>query len=258
VKLALVIAMAACSSSPRIDNRPLPEAILGTWDELCRRNSETATNCLGYDGNRQHMTLLAGGTGEQIDDHGEVKPARWTLDGTTFAMHYDILGKDMFDSMRARIVDGRLVLWYAAGGGFATIYARHGDRIDYEPTRVTTDAPTTSKIGDVGYTIALPAGYRLAADEQGRQKWSPSDGDGLEVEIFARQPHSASEPCTAKASEGGGSETFHGVEREIDVNSTLCAGAMDLHCMVTHSRGYLQPDELGPARALCRTMLVAR
>jgi hypothetical protein len=244
--------MAACSAKAARSDRPLPEAVVGDWDELCRWTDKTKTNCLGDDGERRRMHVAADGALERVNEDGEVMRGTWTATPTTFVMHFDIANTRVDDDNRASIVDGRLVL-LSHIDSFSVIYRRHGDDVEFLPTTVTTGAPMTSTIGKVTYRFQLPPGYRLIDDDNGEQKWAPPGGDGLVVEIFARQPHTPGESCEPR--EGGGSRGIHGGPmQETDVSLSMCAGDMSLFCMVTHSRGHLEPDDKQPARALCKTV----
>jgi hypothetical protein len=111
----------------------------------------------------------------------------------------------------------------------------------------------TSTLSGVTYTLPLPAGYRLVSDESYRQLWSRADGEGIIVEVQVRQ-HGEGERCSIEPRRTGELGTIAGIERETEVGVYECVRNTDVTCMVKHSRGYLEADEVAAARDLCIAM----
>ena len=58
IVLALLVLVCACQCGP---SRPLPEAILGEWEVLCRTDSESKATCLGKENDGLYKHFLPGG-----------------------------------------------------------------------------------------------------------------------------------------------------------------------------------------------------
>jgi len=263
IAIAIGVVGAACSSKPvpsaddhgAESTKPLEQAIVGTWLELCTSEREAATNCPGDDGGGRWKRFDADGRIETLGRMGTHR-GTWTLHGSTLELHYELGGKPLVEGYRARMFDGRLVLWEASLH-FNTIYERQGTITRRSPTTIATSTPVTASIGDVRYTATLPAGYRLAAEERWRHKWSPPDGEGLEVELTVQERVPAGQPCTTPPSgDGGEKDTIGGVERWTMLARTTCTDGFNLRCAVRHTRGYLNDDDMEPARALCKPIVV--
>jgi len=261
-----VMVGAACSSKPvpsaddhgaAESTKPLDQAIVGTWLELCTSEREAATNCPGDDGGGRWKRFDADGG---IETLGRMSKHRgtWALHGSALELHYELDGKPLVEAYRARMFDGRLVLWEPSLH-FNTIYERRGTTTTRSPTTIATSAPVTASIGGTRYTATLPAGYRLTAEERWRHKWSPPDGKGLEVELTVQERVPAGQPCTAAPpGDSGLKDTIGGVERWTSLDRTLCNDEIDLRCAVRHTRGYLNDDDMEPARSLCKTIAIVR
>lgn len=258
--LSLLVACGACTSPPR----PLPEAILGEWELLCRTDSEATSNCLGKEDSGLYKNFGADGKVVIGARTGSSMQGTWKLEGEILLLEFNGGGMRLEEVYEARIADDRLVLWYASRG-FGSVYGRVG--APFEPAASKTAAssgPTEHTIGGVGYSLVLPRGYRLSRDDNDRQQWRPAEGGGFTVQlVLSPRPkmmvdgRAVTQPCDAG---GGGVSSYHnavgGVERLVSVGTSVCLGdgELGLSCDVEHSRGYLEEGERGEAAALCESL----
>ena len=262
--LALALALAACTSH---DAAALGDAIVGRWDELCHTDAEAKSTCLGKEDVNVMHTFKTDGTLElTIEGRPDQPPMRgtWKLAGDDVTFSFDGGGMAIVEKYRARIADGHLVLW-KTDGPFGTVLGRHGAPFTAEASPMTSGGKTRRAIDDVHYTIDLPAGYRLARDDNHRQTWQPAHGAGLEVRLtLGPRAHKlvdnkpVMEPCPpGEPGVSGASETIDGVERETDVGIDICLGPdQSIMCSAGHTRGYLNPDEKPAAIALCKSLAI--
>lgn len=133
--------------------------------------------------------------------------------------------------------------------------------VDGRNAPTTSGAPVTRTLGAVRYTLALPAGYVLAAEREARHRWEPGSGEGLTVELTARDRDPATS-CDAHGAGrvGGETQTIDGVERETAVSFSDCVEdlAFVLACNVEHTRGYLESREQDAGLVLCKGARIAR
>ncbi len=263
-RLALLVALAACKSQHAA---ALGDAIVGRWDELCRTDAEDESTCLGKEDVNVMHTFKTDGTLElTIEGRPDQAPMRgtWKLAGNELTFSFDGGGMAIVEKYRARLAEGHLVLW-KADSHFGTVFGRHGAPFTPASGPVSTAGKTKGAIGDVHYTLGLPAGYRLARDDNQRQTWQPASGDGLEVRLtVGPRAHQVvdgkpvMEPCPAgEPAVTGGGETIDGVERDTDVGIDICLGPdQSITCSAGHTRGYLNPDEKQRALALCKSLAI--
>jgi hypothetical protein len=253
---ALALVLVACRHH---DARPLGQAIVGTWDELCTTDREDASSCPGTADMPLQKTFEPDGTvAVGATGHGDTPMVgTWTVHDAELDVEFRAAA--IVEEYRARIDGDQLVLWYAKGG-FGSIYHRHGTPAVTAALATSSGGPTAGALDGVKYTIDLPAGYRLTRNDNHRQRWSPPD-QGLEVRISVTPRSkqvvdgtSVSAPCpTGDPPIGGASETIGGVERETDVMLDYCLDPdRAMMCSVGHTRGYLEPGERDAAIALCR------
>ena len=255
--------LVACKSGKPKDDRPLKEAIVGAWDVWCATDDEAKASCLGKDDMKLVKTFNADGTVElSVDGRGDPPMiGKWTLTGSELELAFEGITVEHY---RARIEDSHLVLWYPSGP-FGSVLGRHGEEFT-APTGATTSGGTqTGTIGGVHYAIDLPAGYRLARDDNNRQRWAPADGEGLVVDLVvsprAKQSvdgRFVTPPCDRDSGTGGSSEKVDGKERDVDVFVNICLRSSEdsLMCSASHSRGYLEESEKPGALALCKSLVV--
>jgi hypothetical protein len=207
------------------------------------------------------MTLASDGTlgvkGDSLDQRG-----RWELHGDELVMTLEVYGQKMSAKFRARVQDGRLVLW---SGEHGEIYGRVGATFEAADSPTTDGDPVVRKLQGVTYTLPLPAGYRLGDATEYRETWMPKRGEGftVSVKIASRgttsRPDGSSGTPTCKefgGGQGGGSETKAGVERQIYYDIMTCLEGTSLYaqCSVEHTRGYLEKSEKDDALALCKPL----
>ena len=171
--------LVACSGSPP---RPLAEEILGEWEVLCRTDQESTATCLGKEELGMYKNFRAGGllvTGVRGRDPME---GSWALSGDQLTMLFAGGGVRLEEVYRARIEDGRLVLWVPSKG-FGSVLGRAGAPFEPSASAPTGGGPTTHAIGGVRYTLVLPPEYRLTRDDNNRQAWSPASNDGFVVQL---------------------------------------------------------------------------
>src|SRR5262249_30320285 len=160
------------------------EALIGQWDELCRTDAEDKSTCLGKEDVNVMHTFKTDGTLElTLEGRADQPPmpGTWKLAGDELTFRFEGAGNAIVETYRARIAAGHLVLWKA--GHFGTVLGRHGAPFSPEKGPESKGGKTAGAIDDVHYTIELPAGYRLARDDNHRQTWRPANGDGFEVRL---------------------------------------------------------------------------
>lgn len=257
----VVAALGACSS--KAADPPLAEALPGEWEVWCRTDREGASSCPGREKDGLYKVFQPDGTLVSGARQGSTMEGRWGLERDELTLTFEGGGMKLTERYRARIADGRLVLWYPSGE-FGTVLGRKGATFAAAPTKVTTTSGVTSgAIGGVRYQMMLPAGYRLTRDDNNRQIWSPS-GDGFEVRL-SLGPRAQTEvngewvtpPCDATDDGiGSSSQTIDGVERTTSISRSRCLGKQSLHCSVSHTRGYVEDGERDLASAICKAMSV--
>lgn len=266
-RLGLVV-LAACSKGG--DRKPLGEAIVGEWQTVCRTDQEATTSCLGDERDPLVHAFAPGGTFVLSGGPGAPMQGTWTVAGDRVEVTFVGGGMTLREVSRARIVDGQLVMWMA-DLGFGSILRRRGAPATVASSGAASDgSPIARELGGVRYTLALPAGYRLARDDNRRQRWEPVAGDGLRFAItVAPRARSgrpdgtfATPPCgdepPFESSTGG--KLVGGVERDTSIGVGVCVAgsALSIQCDAEHSRGYLEPADREPARAVCRSLRVTR
>ena len=258
--LALLVLASACTPP-----RPLPEAILGEWEVLCRTDEEATATCLGREKRDQYKRFLPGGELVLGAHSGTSMTGTWTLQGDILGFAFTGGGMQLEETYRARIEDERLVLWSTARGR-GVVHGRVGAPFVAAPSRRSTGGQTTHAIGGVGYQLALPTDYALTRDDNDRQIWSPAVGDGLAVHLTLaprakRLDDGAfvTPPCEPDPA-GMVSETteIDGVRRVVSLGLSRCIDGSDaaLACHVEHTRGHLEESEEQAARALCESLSV--
>lgn len=260
--LAAVLGFAACSCAR---SRPLREAIVGEWEIVCRTDSEATATCLGREQTILRKTFRADGTMVSSAVGGTSMEGTWALDGQALVIEH--AGGDLAirEDYRARIEDEKLVLWYVTGG-FGAVYARRGAEVAFESSEETSGEPVTRPIGGVRYRLSIPSGYRLARDDNQRQRWDPISGDGLTYSLSltprSREIVDGRErdiPCEPEqrplaVSTSGTPDQTHSVGTSI----CIATSNQSLACNGGHTRGHLRADEIPTATAVCRTLTLAR
>ncbi len=255
--------LVACKAGKPTDNRPLKEAIVGAWDVWCATDDEAKASCLGKDDAKLVKTFKADGTVElSVDGRGDSPMiGKWTVKGSELELAFEGINVERY---RARIEDGHLVLWYPSGP-FGSVLGRHGEAFSADPGHVSSGGSETGTLGGVHYAIDLPAGYRLARDDNQRQRWAPANGEGFVIDlVVSPRPQEiidgrpVTHPCDRDSGTGGSSETIDGKERDIDVFVNICLRSSEdsLMCSAGHSRGYLEASEKPAALALCKSLVV--
>lgn len=261
---ALVTLLGSCKGHK--PTRPLAEAIVGEWDEWCHTDKQLTSTCLGKDDFGLYKVFEPGGGLEAgshktgVRDHGS-----WSLSGDEVVLTFDGGDTQLTERYRARIDDDRLVLWDAERG-FGSVLGRAGTTFAPAAGPTTTGGLVTHRIGGVRYTIGLPSGYRLARDDNDRQRWEAGAGAGLEVELtLSPRAHEEvdGKPVVTPCSHGdpgvsSSGQTIHGIERVTGTGLSICIdpGEQALACSAGHSRGYLEPSEKDAALALCRSLKI--
>lgn len=259
--LALFLLAIACTPA-----RPLPEAILGEWEDLCRTDTEATATCPGREKRDNYKRFLPGGKLVIGAYSGISMTGTWTLAGDVLEFAFDGGGMHLEEVYRARIEDDLLVLWYPTRG-WGVVHGRAGAAFEATPIRRATGGQTTHAIGGVGYRLALPADYALTRDDNNRQTWSPAAGDGLAVHLtLAPRARSlvdgafVTPPCEPDSG-GIGSEITEigGVRRIVSLGVSRCIADADtyLACRVEHPRGHLEDSENAAARALCESLTIS-
>ncbi len=118
-------------------------------------------------------------------------------------------------------------------------------------------------LGGVGFALRLPAGSRVAREESFPEmqyrRWVPASGDGLVVVVELHEGRG--EPCGEPNPRAGrGGETVEGSYRSTSFSYSHCidGGARTIRCACWHTRGYLEPSEVEPARATCASFRVVQ
>ena len=250
MRALLIIVGVGCKSHAK----PLPEAVLGEWEVLCRTDSEAKGSCPGKEDDGLYKILRPGGELEagskktHVVEHGH-----WQLTGDELELTEEGGGMKLVDRYRAHMDGDHLVLWSTSG--FGTVYGRAGAAFEPAATKTTNGGATDHEIGGIRYTISLPGKYRLSRDDNNRQVWSPASGTGFTVRLVAEDEKP---PCNPAEYGGttGASETVEGVERETDIGLSLCLHDHVLACSAGHTRGYLEKTEMDAALLLCKTLRV--
>lgn len=259
----ILLVVVACQGS----SRPREEDLLGEWETLCFTDKESTSTCPGKDDHGLYMSFRPGG--KLVRGAGQNTPwdGKWTLTGDTLEIVFEGGGIRIKETYRARLVDGRLVLWNAERGK-GKVHGRVGAPFEPAATKTSAGGPTSHAIGGVGYTLTLPAGYRLSRDDNNRQQWSPSAGPGFTVNL-SLSPRARTQvdgqwvtpPCNDYDYGGvlGAGGVVDGVERDTSIGRSRCLEGSDqaLSCNAEHTRGYLEKSELDAALALCDSLVVA-
>ncbi len=248
---------------------PLGQAVLGDWTARCRTETKAQMRCLGQSPLRDRMSVKAGGAVLTQFDDNDPLTGTWTLDVDVLTLSFDIHGTHVDESHLVRVDDGRLRLW-SVGSGFGTVYVRPDATFVPPPTQVAVTSPVASSVGGVGYSLHVPAGYRLARDEDLRQRWDPPDGEGLLFQVRAgsrpqvhREGGAVTEPCAPlqrPLSVGSSSQQRTGEPEMLTAVSTdICVAGtnLSLTCRAIHRRGHILPPERVRAETVCRTLALA-
>ena len=245
--------------------KPLPEAILGTWEVWCYTTEDTSS-CLSKEKLRLLKTFQPGGVLDVRLADGAPSSDRtsWSLEGDELTVTVSGGGLKLVESWRARVDDDRLVLW-DPGGRRGVVLGRVGAGFEPGESPVSRGGPQTITLKGQSFTIDLPEAYRQTRSDEHRQHWGPASGDGFEVRL-SMTPRAQREengkfvtaPCTSHDYGGvsGVSQEVNGVQRETSIGTSLCLEGTEfaLHCSTEHTRGYLETSEKDAALALCRTI----
>ncbi|MEM6991411.1 MAG: hypothetical protein AAF721_12965 [Myxococcota bacterium] len=245
---------------------PLRDALVGEWRLRCKTRDESRARCLGATPTRKRLRFRA--TGEIVSTHDEQDPLEgaWVLDGSVLTMSFDVAGIHVDDVSRARVDDGRLVLWSLTRAS-GSIYARPDAEFEPPPSRQTTTAPTIGTLEGVRYSLQIPPGYRLARDDAKRQRWDPIDGEGLLYEVRTspraqteRDGAWVTEPCEPETRPLPLGSTARGgsgkPDRLVAITTSLCVPgtSLSLGCRAKHRRGHIEAAEQAAAEAVCLTL----
>ncbi|MBZ5715335.1 lipocalin family protein [Nannocystis pusilla] len=255
--------LVACSGSPP---RPLAEEILGEWEVVCRTDQESTATCLGKEELGMYWNFRAGGqlvSGVRGRDPME---GTWALSGDQLTETFEGGSVRLEEVYRARIEDGKLVLWHLKGE-FGAVLGRVGAPFEPPASAPPGGGPTTHAIGGVRYKLVLPPEYRLTRDDNNRQAWSPASNDGFVVQLsLSRRPQREVEgkwvtpPCNPYDYGGvsGSASEIGGVRRDTSIGLSICLEHSEqvVMCSAEHTRGYLEKAELDAALALCRSFAV--
>jgi hypothetical protein len=259
--IALALWMQACSSCG--SDLPLDEAILGEWEIVCRTDDEATSECIGREQTVFIKLFQPDGTIEASAVGGSSMSGQWSLVGGELEIVFEGGGMRLEELYRARIEDDRLILWDAERG-HGSIYVRRGAPVDIADSEETDGDPVSRTVGGIHYTLAVPDEYRLAEDNERRQRWEPISGEGL---TFALTVGNRSrelvgeewvtppcEPDTRPLSVGSAGRTIDGVDSTTSVGVMLCVGERDISCDAGHTRGYLREEEIAEGTRICRTL----
>ena len=259
---SLLALLAGCGREP--EARPLTEAALvGEWEVWCRTDKESTSTCLGKESDGIYKRFDPGGrvaVGARGQGGGE-STGSWSLHGDVLTLVFSAGGFTSEERYRARITGGRLVLWKTPSG-WGTVLGRTGARFEAASSKRSSAGRTTHSIGGVRYSIALPSGYRLARDDNDRQRWEKGSGKGLSVRLTVA-PRSEElvdgrwqpVPCEGPSGTMTAGQEIDGVARVTAIGLELCLdGGMSLSCMSEHSRGWLEEADKRPALALCESL----
>jgi hypothetical protein len=263
--LLSLVFVGACTVGP---SRPLAEAILGEWEVLCRTDQEPTATCLGKEDRGMYKRFLAAGKLVSGAREGIAMHGTWTLTDGELVLAFEGGGMKLVEAYKARIEDDRLVLWNPQRG-FGAVHGRVGAPFAPVAGKQSAGERTSHAIGGVGYTIALPAGYRLSRDDNERQKWSPAFGAGFIVELsVSPRPQRQVEgqwvtpPCDDRDYGGVASSraVIDGLQRDTSIGRSVCLDGSDrvLSCSAEHTRGFLEKAEMDDALALCNSIAVER
>ena len=256
------VALASCGSP-----KPLDEAILGRWDVWCRTDDPKTSTCLGKEDTGLYKIFEQGGALTTGATNGISQQGRWSLSGERLTLTLSGGGMELVENHHARIEGDRLVLWNERG--FGAVYGRAGATFEAASSPRTAGGRTDGTLGGVAYEIELPAGYRLARDDNRRQRWAPAAGDGFVVDLSV-SPRAQREvdgrmttvPCNGHDYGGvfRSSEIVDGAQRDIDIGTSICIewAPLVLMCSTGHTRGWLEQSDEDAALELCRSITVRR
>src|SRR5262245_41787705 len=145
-RFAVLLVLVACKSHHQA---PLGEAIIGSWDELCRTDAEDKSACLGKEDVNVMHTFKTDGTLElTLEGRADQPPMRgtWKLAGDEVTFTFEGGGTSLVEKYRARIADGHLVLW-KADSHFGTVFGRHGAPFTPEKGPESKGGKTAGAIG---------------------------------------------------------------------------------------------------------------
>ncbi|MCW5803994.1 MAG: lipocalin family protein [Deltaproteobacteria bacterium] len=260
----LVIAAVGCSKKPTPE---LPEALHGAWVIWCYTTDAEATECLGKDRVELHQTFDPGGRVTLSTADGPPTQGTWKLTGDRLEVSYSGGGLSVGETWRVRPVDDRLVMWDARNRR-GKILGRPGAKLEPAPSPTSNGRAQELTLDGVRFTIALPAGSRKTRDVTSKQAWGPSSGEGFEVRLsVSKRAQTQIEgkwvtpPCNDRdyGGESGSRGSIGGAERDISIGTSYCLDDdRVLMCSAEHTRGYLEPSELKPASALCKSIALAR
>lgn len=251
----LLCALVACKSKPA---QPLPEAILGEWEVLCRTDRASTSTCASKEEFGLYKAFAPGG--ELVSgshQNGVRETGHWTLAGDQLELSLGSPSFELSERWQVRIDDDHLVMW-SDRRGFGAVYGRAGAAFTPAATE-TARGSITHQIGDATYTLAVPGEYRLGRDDNRRQMWEPTSGEGYRIRL-SLSPRATEDgratPCVDSHDELGARGTVGGVERDLDIGRSFCHGDAHLSCSVEHTRGYLEKSELAAAFAICDRLSV--
>ncbi len=271
-QLALVVALTALvgckNDKPAQPERPLAEAIVGEWEVLCRTDAESKSTCLGKENDGLFKLFHEDGSLTAGSTKGTSMNGQWLLVKERLAIEFTGGGMKLSEEYRARMDKGRLILWNTKLG-FGVIHGRKGAEFKAAPSPVTSGVPVSGELGGIGYSLSLPAGYRLTRDDNSRQIWGPTAGVGftLRLSVTPRAQTQQSGVWVTPACNDydyggvlGSSATIDGVERETSIGTSLCIDTTNLvmMCSAEHTRGYLEAAEKEAALALCKALKLRR
>jgi hypothetical protein len=259
--LVLAILSVGCTKS-----KPLPEAILGSWEVLCYTDEPTSS-CLSKEKNGLHKTFQPGGVLDvrRPDEHQPSSDVtRWTVEGEALTITVSGGGITLVENWRALIHDDRLVLWDPEKQ-IGEVLGRVGASFEAADSPISRGGQQPITLNGQTFTIELPGGYRQTRSDTHQQHWGPESGDGFVVRLSVtpRVQHGqdgefVTPPCNSHDYGGvvSSAELVDGVERETAIGTGICLEGTELAlmCSTAHTRGHLEPSEKEAALALCKTI----
>lgn len=247
-------------------NKPLSRAIVGQWEQVCTTERASDSTCLGRDdGPLLTYDFRSDGTITTSARGGSTMRGEWKLAADELELVFEGGGLVLRERYDARIESGRLVLWYTAGE-FGKVHVRAGTAPTFREGPSAKGGVVRHEISGMKYRLTLPGPYRLARDDNERQRWDPVSGEGFQVKLAVR-PRSrvavngvfVTPPCEDEPPGISGSGgTIDGVDRDTSIGFTFCLDGTEksFSCSVEHTRGWLESSDEEPALAICRSLAV--
>lgn len=259
--LLLPILAVGCAKS-----KPLPEAILGSWEVLCYTDKPTSS-CLSKEKDGLRKTFKPGGALDvrRPDEHQPSSDVmRWAVAGDELTITMTGGGITLVENWRAVLHDDRLALWDPEKR-IGQVLGRVGASFEAADSPISSGGRQPISLNGQAFTIDLPSGYRQLRNDTYQQHWGPESGDGFVVRLSVtpRAKHEqdgefVTPPCNSDDYGGvlGSSQLVDGVERETSIGTSICLEGTELAlmCSAEHTRGHLEPSEKDAALALCKTI----